>query len=469
MDANMDSPSGMKRSLEEDQDGRGDGGADDSPKMLKRRRGEGAHVECRLLLASKNAGAIIGKGGANIKRLRTDFKASVTVPDSNGPERILTVSANLGTVCEILLDVMPTLEDVSAEYQSYKDLDFECDLRMLVHQSQAGCIIGRAGFKIKELREETGANIRVYSQCCPQSTERVVQLTGKPHTVINCIATIYDLLQTAPPKGFSSPYDPHNYDEFYAHEYGGFSGAEGSRRGGQGDASTGRGGRGGGGGRGGRGRGGMGESFGMGGGRGGGGGSSMGMSGGMGGGMRSSGGGMGGGGGGRGMGGGGRGMGGGRGGSRGGGGGFGGGGMNGYGGNRGGNMGGSGMSDFGMGGGNGNMGGGNMGSSMNQNFTQDTMSAMGNQGMMFGSQNQNSSTTQVSIPKDLAGAIIGKGGSRIRQIRQESGAGITIDEPVAGSNDRIITITGAQEQIQNAQYLLQMSIKNDQKSRGGAY
>ena len=56
----------------------------------------------------------------------------------------------------------------------------------------------------------------------------------------------------------------------------------------------------------------------------------------------------------------------------------------------------------------------------------------------------------------LAGAIIGKGGSRIRQIRQESGAGITIDEALPGSNDRIITITGSQEQIQNAQYLLQM-------------
>ncbi len=56
----------------------------------------------------------------------------------------------------------------------------------------------------------------------------------------------------------------------------------------------------------------------------------------------------------------------------------------------------------------------------------------------------------------LAGAIIGKGGSRIRQIRQESGAGITIDEAAQGSNDRIITITGTQDQIQNAQYLLQM-------------
>ena len=80
---------------------------------------------------------------------------------------------------------------------------------------------------------------------------------------------------------------------------------------------------------------------------------------------------------------------------------------------------------------------------------------MGNQGMMFGSQSS-STTTQVSIPKDLAGAIIGKGGSRIRQIRQESGAGITIDEPVSGSTDRIITISGSQDQIQNAQYLLQM-------------
>ncbi len=56
----------------------------------------------------------------------------------------------------------------------------------------------------------------------------------------------------------------------------------------------------------------------------------------------------------------------------------------------------------------------------------------------------------------LAGAIIGKGGSRIRQIRQESGAGIIIEEAQPGSNDRIITITGNPDQIQNAQYLLQM-------------
>jgi hypothetical protein len=54
-----------------------------------------------------------------------------------------------------------------------------------------------------------------------------------------------------------------------------------------------------------------------------------------------------------------------------------------------------------------------------------------------------------------AGAIIGKGGMRIRRIRADSGAGITIAEPAHGQNERIITITGSQGQIRMAQYLLQ--------------
>jgi len=34
-----------------------------------------------------------------------------------------------------------------------------------------------------------------------------------------------------------------------------------------------------------------------------------------------------------------------------------------------------------------------------------------------------------------------------------------IDEAQPGSNDRIINISGTNDQIQNAQYLLQMSVK----------
>lgn len=61
----------------------------------------------------------------------------------------------------------------------------------------------------------------------------------------------------------------------------------------------------------------------------------------------------------------------------------------------------------------------------------------------------------MSISFQLAGAIIGKAGNRIRKIRGDSGAFITIDEPLPGSSDRIITITGNSKQIQTAQYLLQ--------------
>ena len=69
-------------------------------------------------------------------------------------------------------------------------------------------------------------------------------------------------------------------------------------------------------------------------------------------------------------------------------------------------------------------------------------------------------TTQVTIPTDLAGLIIGAKGSKISQIRQESGASIKIDSvPMAGTNDRLITITGNPNQIQQAQFLLQQTVR----------
>nr|KAF6484875.1 heterogeneous nuclear ribonucleoprotein K [Rousettus aegyptiacus] len=47
---------------------------------FKRSRNTDEMVELRILLQSKNAGAVIGKGGKNIKALRTDYNASVSVP-----------------------------------------------------------------------------------------------------------------------------------------------------------------------------------------------------------------------------------------------------------------------------------------------------------------------------------------------------------------------------------------------------
>ncbi|XP_072288490.1 heterogeneous nuclear ribonucleoprotein K isoform X4 [Eucyclogobius newberryi] len=410
----------------------------DEQKSFKRSRNSDEMVELRVLLQSKNAGAVIGKGGKNIKALRSDFNASVSVPDSSGPERILSISADIETVGEILLKTIPTLE----EYQQYNGMDFDCELRLLIHQSLAGSIIGVKGAKIKELRENTKTSIKLFQECCPQSTDRVVLVGGKTERVVDCIKTILDLIAEAPIKGRAQPYDPNFYDETY--DYGGFTMMFDERGGGRrlmGGFPM----------RGGRSGGGSDRGFDR---------------------MSSS-----------------------RGGrgpmppsrrdyeelsprrgpppphpsriSR--------------GSNRSRSMP---MSHH--------RGGDDRyydsyrGSDERSNDRRgrpdrysDNMSSGGYGSASVLSSDNSSSwdsyqsggrgsysdmggpviTTQVTIPKDLAGSIIGKGGQRIKQIRHESGASIKIDEPLEGSEDRIITITGTQDQIQNAQYLLQNSVK----------
>lgn len=54
----------------------------------------------------------------------------------------------------------------------------------------------------------------------------------------------------------------------------------------------------------------------------------------------------------------------------------------------------------------------------------------------------------------MVGAIIGKGGAKINEIRQLSGSVIKINEPTDNSNERLVTITGTQECNQMALYML---------------
>lgn len=63
-------------------------------------------------------------------------------------------------------------------------------------------------------------------------------------------------------------------------------------------------------------------------------------------------------------------------------------------------------------------------------------------------------TQQIFIPNDMVGAIIGKGGAKINEIRQLSGSVIKINEPTDQSNERLVTITGTQECNQMALYML---------------
>lgn len=331
-------------------------------------------TEIRLLIQSKAAGSVIGKGGQNISRLRSENQASITVPDCPGPERVLTIGGTEEVVLKVLEEVLTSLDEAMQKTS-------DSDVRILVHQSQAGCVIGKGGTKIKELREECGGQIKVYTNCCPQSTDRVIQIQAERDRAVIAISRILQLIKDSPVKGVSNPYNPHHFDEFFASEYGGW----GDSRGrfppmGRGPPPMGHGPMGGG---------------------------PMGPTGPMG-------------------------------------------------------PPPPGPPPFSRRGPLGPPRGPPPPMRGPPNGDFDGL-ILKSKPFMNGSAPLNgdlpTTTSQVTIPKEVAGAIIGKGGARIRKIRSDSAASITIEDSKPGTTDRIITITGAEPQIKHAQYLLQQSVR----------
>ncbi|KAG8903808.1 hypothetical protein FRB99_002699 [Tulasnella sp. 403] len=86
-------------------------------------------------------------------------------------------------------------------------------------------------------------------------------------------------------------------------------------------------------------------------------------------------------------------------------------------------------------------------------------------------------TQQIYIPNDLVGCIIGKGGSKINEIRSISGSSIRIMEPGAtapgapagapgaGPNERLVTVTGQPAQIQTAVQLLYHRLEQEKQKQ----
>ncbi|GFS42480.1 heterogeneous nuclear ribonucleoprotein K [Trichonephila inaurata madagascariensis] len=125
----------------------------------KRPRSGGRAVDVRFLVQSKNAGAIIGKGGSNINRLRTEFTASVTVPDCPGPERY---ALNTGE----LFQSKPVPNPNGTH-----------SIIMKIPNDVAGAIIGKGGQRIRKIRRDSAATINI-EEATQGSNDRIITITG---------------------------------------------------------------------------------------------------------------------------------------------------------------------------------------------------------------------------------------------------------------------------------------------------
>jgi predicted RNA-binding protein YlqC (UPF0109 family) len=208
-------------------------------------------IDIRILMTSRDAGAVIGKGGSSIQKLRADHpRTIIQVPDCASPERVLIINGEHDQCFDALQQIIPALTDSSrlSSFNRRRNLntggggggntdqnssnndnqttgDIPSEIRLLVHQIYCGAIIGKGGQHVKELRQTYNLDIKVFSQCCPLSHERVISLRGKVDDIIECIKHIYSLTSSSSQQPRGPPliqYDPHNFDIYTVNEYGGF-------------------------------------------------------------------------------------------------------------------------------------------------------------------------------------------------------------------------------------------------------
>ncbi|KAN0065954.1 RNA binding protein, heterogenous nuclear RNP-K like protein [Thecaphora frezii] len=143
-----------------------------------------ASLTVRALVSTKEAGIIIGKGGANVAELRekTGVKAGVSKVVPGVHDRVLSVSGSLEGIAEAFSLIGKTILEnplnPNAEVAANQSGSPLTSVRLLISHNLMGTVIGRQGLKIKHIQDLSGARMVASKEMLPQSTERVVEVQG---------------------------------------------------------------------------------------------------------------------------------------------------------------------------------------------------------------------------------------------------------------------------------------------------
>ncbi|NXD82376.1 PCBP4 protein, partial [Halcyon senegalensis] len=138
-----------------------------------------------------------------------ESSARITISEGCCPERITTITGSTDAVFRAVSMIAFKLEeDLGAGSDGAAAGRAPVTLRLVIPASQCGSLIGKAGAKIREIRESTGAQVQVAGDLLPNSTERAVTVSGVPDTIIQCVRQICAVILESPPKGATIPYHP---------------------------------------------------------------------------------------------------------------------------------------------------------------------------------------------------------------------------------------------------------------------
>ncbi|KAK9983100.1 hypothetical protein SO802_032625 [Lithocarpus litseifolius] len=151
----------------------------------------------RLLCHDERVGGVIGKGGSIIKTLKQETGCEIKVMEavSDSEDRIIIISGpahpddRISAVQDAVLRVQTRIVRAIPDNKEQSVL-----ARLLVSSNQIGCLLGKGGSIIAEMRKLSRAHIRVLGKDqipkCASEDEEVVQINGEFEAVQEALLQI---------------------------------------------------------------------------------------------------------------------------------------------------------------------------------------------------------------------------------------------------------------------------------------
>ncbi|XP_071796603.1 RNA-binding protein Nova-1-like [Asterias amurensis] len=177
------------------------GNGDDTKYMLK------------MLIPSTVAGSIIGKGGQTIAQLQKDTKTIIKLSKNNDfypgtTERVALMTGTVeavNNVCSFIIDKLKESQQQVTKTGVETNLippDRARQVKVVVPNSTAGLIIGKAGAMIKHIMEQSGSRVQISQKSDGITlTERVITITGEGDPNKKALSFVVDKVQEDPQSG----------------------------------------------------------------------------------------------------------------------------------------------------------------------------------------------------------------------------------------------------------------------------
>ena len=146
----------------------------------------GAEITFRLLCPVSRTGSVIGRNGEVIQQIRSETGAKVKVCErvDDADERVILISSSDDGLSPLLAAQIALFRVYRCIVESSGGNDAPLPFRLLVQSSQIGCLIGKGGNIIKQIRNETRASVRVLSSdalpVCANEDDELLEIGQYP-------------------------------------------------------------------------------------------------------------------------------------------------------------------------------------------------------------------------------------------------------------------------------------------------